>query len=73
VTKGLPACSFPLKSRPKKLAKYKSYFQYFHTAWRTLRGYEIMNTIRKGQIENIVKGDVLEQRNFVNSLFGIAV
>ncbi len=30
---------------PKKLAKYKSYFQYFHTAWRTLRGYEIMNAI----------------------------
>ncbi|HEY9768635.1 MAG TPA: DDE-type integrase/transposase/recombinase, partial [Coleofasciculaceae cyanobacterium] len=23
----------------KKLAKYKSYFQFFHTAWRTLRGY----------------------------------
>jgi hypothetical protein len=47
-----------------------------------------MNAIRKGQIErgsasrfprqaqvsfeNIVKGDVLEQRKFVNSLFGIA-
>ena len=30
---------------PKKLAKYKSYFQFFHTAWRTLRGYEIMNVI----------------------------
>ncbi len=26
---------------PKKLAKYKSYFQYFHTVWRTLKGYEI--------------------------------
>ncbi|NJK57923.1 MAG: DDE-type integrase/transposase/recombinase [Pleurocapsa sp. SU_5_0] len=26
---------------PKKLAKYKSYFQYFYTAWRTLRGYEL--------------------------------
>ena len=26
---------------PKKLAKYKSYFQFFYTAWRTLRGYEI--------------------------------
>ena len=30
---------------PKKLAKYKSYFQYFYTAWRTLRGYKIMNAI----------------------------
>lgn len=44
---------------PNKLAKYKSYFQYFYTAWRTLRGHEIMNAIRKGQIENIAKGDIL--------------
>jgi transposase-like protein len=58
---------------PKKLAKYKSYFQYFHTAWRTLRGYEIMNAIRKGQVENIAKADVLGQKDFIHSLFGIAV
>ncbi len=58
---------------PKKLAKHKSYFQYFHTAWRTLRGYEIMNAIRKGQIENIAKGDILGQKDFVHSLFRIAV
>jgi transposase-like protein len=58
---------------PKKLAKYKSYFQYFHTAWRTLRGYEIMNAIRKGQITNINQGDILGQRNFIHTLFGIAV
>jgi transposase-like protein len=56
---------------PKKLAKYKSYFQYFHTAWRALRGYEIMNAIRKGQVQNIAKGDILGQRNFIHSLFGI--
>ena len=58
---------------PKRLSKYKSYFQYFHTAWRTLRGYEIMNAIRKDQIENIAKADVLGQRNFIHSLFGITV
>ncbi len=58
---------------PKKLAKYKSYFQYFHTAWRTLRGYEIMNVIRKGQVKNIAKGEVLQQRDFIHSLFGITV
>jgi transposase, IS6 family len=57
----------------KSLPKYKSYFQYFHTAWRTLRGYEIMNVIRKGQVQNIAKGDILEQKNFIHSLFGIAV
>ena len=58
---------------PKKLAKYKSYFQFFHTAWRALRGYEIMNAIRKGQIENIAKDDILGQRDFIHTLFGIAV
>ena len=58
---------------PKKLAKYKLYFQYFYTAWRTLRGYEIMNAIRKGQIINIAKGDILGQRDFIHSLFGITV
>ena len=56
----------------KKLAKYKSYFQYFHTAWRTLRGYEIINGIRKAQVINIDKGDILGPRNFVHSLLGIA-
>ncbi|MEM7760835.1 MAG: DDE-type integrase/transposase/recombinase [Cyanobacteria bacterium P01_A01_bin.40] len=58
---------------PKKLAKYKSYFQYFHTAWRTLRGYEIMKAICKGQIINIAKGDILGQKDFIDSLFGITV
>jgi hypothetical protein len=32
-----------------------------------------MNAIRKGQIENIAKGDVLGQRDFIHSLFEIAV
>ncbi len=58
---------------PKRLAKHKSYFQYFPTAWRTLRGYEMINAIRKGQIKNLAKGDILGQRDFVHSLFGIAV
>jgi transposase, IS6 family len=58
---------------PKKLAKYKSYFQFFHTAWRTLKGYEIMNAIRKGQVKNISQGDILGQRDFINSLFEITV
>ena len=58
---------------PKKLAKYKSYFQYFNTAWRTLRGYEIMNAIRKGQVKNIGSCDILGQRDFIHSLFGIGV
>ena len=32
-----------------------------------------MNVIRKGQIENITKGDILVQRDFVHSLFGITI
>ncbi|MEM8672892.1 MAG: DDE-type integrase/transposase/recombinase, partial [Cyanobacteria bacterium P01_G01_bin.67] len=58
---------------PKKLAKYKSYFQYFHTAWRTLREYKITNSIRKGQLENVDKDDVLGQKDFIHSLFEIVV
>ena len=50
-----------------------SAFQYFYTAWRTLKGYEIMNAIPKGPVQNITKDDVLGQRKFVHSLFGITV
>ena len=32
-----------------------------------------MNAIRKGQITNINQGDILGQRNFIHTLFGIAV
>ena len=32
-----------------------------------------MNVIRKGQIENVSKGDILGQRDFIHSLFGITV
>jgi hypothetical protein len=32
-----------------------------------------MNILRKGQVQNIAKGDILEQRYFIYSLFGITV
>ena len=32
-----------------------------------------MNAIRKGQVQNIAKGDVLKQRDFIHSLFEITV
>ena len=38
------------------------------TAWRTLRGIEAMEMVRKGQ----AKGNVVGQLKFINSLFGIA-
>jgi len=44
----------------------------FNTAWRTIRGYETMNMIRKGQIAGIGRRDIQMQVKFVSNLFGIA-
>jgi hypothetical protein len=41
----------------------------FQTAWRTLRGYETMHMIWKGQVQ--VSG-IQDQVKFVNSLFRLA-
>ena len=42
------------------------------TAWRTLRGIEAMEMVRKGRARWVAKGDVLGQVMFISSLFGIA-
>jgi transposase, IS6 family len=44
----------------------------FHTAQRTIQGYEAMHRLRKGQLEGIAKGDVLTQNRVINQLFGLA-
>jgi transposase-like protein len=44
----------------------------FKTAWRTIRGYETMNMIRKGQIAGIGRREIQRQVKFVSNLFGIA-
>jgi transposase-like protein len=41
-------------------------------AWRTIEGYEAMHMIRKGQVRCLAKGDVVGQRQFIHTLFGIA-
>ena len=41
-------------------------------ALNTIEGYEAMHMIRKGQVRWLAKGDVLGQRAFIHSLFGIA-
>jgi transposase, IS6 family len=46
-------------------------FGSFHTAQRTLRGYEAMPMIRKGQLEGIAKGDVLAQNRVIAQVFGL--
>jgi transposase, IS6 family len=44
----------------------------FKTAGRTIKGYEAMQMVRKGQIEGVGKGDVKGQVRFVESLFKVA-
>ena len=46
-------------------------FGSFNTARRTLKGYESMNMIRKGQINGVEKGDVMGQISFINEIFGV--
>jgi len=41
------------------------------TAWRTLRGIEAMEMIRKGRARRVAKGDTVAQMKFVDKLFGI--
>ncbi|MFK8184979.1 MAG: IS6 family transposase [Phormidesmis sp.] len=47
-------------------------FGSFNAARRTLKGYEVMNMIRKGQLKDAEKGDVIGQISFINQIFGIA-
>ena len=44
----------------------------YPTAWRTLRGYETVHMIRKGQMEGVEKGDLKAQNAFIAGLFGLA-
>lgn len=56
----------------KRLVKPGMGFGSFYTARRTLRGYEAMNMIRKGQIQGVEKGNILGQLEFVYQIFGVA-
>jgi transposase, IS6 family len=42
------------------------------TAWRTLQGYEAMHMLRKGQLHEIARGNVLSQNHFTTHVFGLA-
>ena len=46
-------------------------FGSYPTAWRTIQGYEVMNMIRKGQIEGAKKGNIKAQNQFIAGLFGL--
>jgi len=56
----------------KRLVKPGLGFFSFATAWNTLRGYEILNAMRKGQIRGVAKGSMRSQVTFIAGLFGVA-
>jgi transposase-like protein len=56
----------------KRLVKPGIGFGSFNTARRTLRGYEAMNMIRKGQIQSVERGDIQATVEFVSEIFGVA-
>jgi transposase-like protein len=56
----------------KRLVKPGMGFGSFNTARRTIRGYEIMNMIRKGQVSGVPKGAIKERVFFINQIFGLA-
>ena len=47
-------------------------FGSFNTARRTIRGYEIMNLMRKGQVLGVPMGAVKERVIFISQIFGVA-
>ncbi len=56
----------------KRLVNLGMGFGSFNTTRRTLRGYEAMNMIRKGQFQGVEKGDILAQVEFVAQIFEVA-
>ncbi|GHO90193.1 hypothetical protein KSF_002410 [Reticulibacter mediterranei] len=56
----------------KHLIKPGLGFFSFETASRTLQGYEVMNMLRKGQIQGVAKGDIFSLQAFIAHLFGLA-
>jgi hypothetical protein len=56
----------------KRLTKPGMGFFSFETAWRTRQGYEVMNMLRKGQLQGVVKGDERGQVALIAKLFGVA-
>ncbi len=55
----------------KRLVKPGMGFGSFNTARRTIKGYEIMNMLRKGQVKKVEKGAVIERVKFINQIFGV--
>ena len=56
----------------KRLVNPGMGFGSFNTARRTLRGFEAMNMIRKGQVQGVERGDIMATVEFVSQIFGVA-
>ncbi|CAA9426376.1 Transposase and inactivated derivatives-like protein [uncultured Leptolyngbya sp.] len=56
----------------KRLVKLGMEFGSFNTARRTIRGYEVMHMMRKGQVQGVAKGAVEQRIKFISQLFGVA-
>ena len=56
----------------KRRVKAKQGFRESHAARRTIRGYEAMHIIRKGQARRMIGSDVRQQIQFINKLFEVA-
>lgn len=57
----------------KRLVKPGMGFGSFNTARRTIRGYEIMNMVRKGQVIGVSRGAIKERIIFIHQIFGVVV
>jgi transposase, IS6 family len=57
----------------KRLTRPGMGFFSFEAAQRTLQGYEIMNMLRKGQVQGVNKGETRSQAAFIAELFGLAI
>ncbi len=55
----------------KRLVEPGMGFGSFNTARRTMRGYEIINIVRKGQVVGVLFGAVKERIFFINRIFGL--
>lgn len=55
----------------KRLVKPGMGFGSFNTARKTIRGYEIINMLRKGQVLGVPTGAIKERIVFITQIFGV--
>jgi transposase-like protein len=56
----------------KRRLNAKQGFREFHSARRTIQGYEAIHMLRKGQVRWVSGTDVRRQNQFINKVFGLA-